>query len=85
MPNTPRPAPPLPARLPKATLPVGAALLLLLGAIVGGPVGLVLLLALAGALAWLLVTFWALTPPSGRVLRLLVVLAVALLGIMRSH
>jgi hypothetical protein len=67
--------------LPKYVPMLGALVVLFAGVIAGGVVGLVLLLALAAALGWFLALFWPMTPTSGRVLRLGVVLALVLIGI----
>jgi len=65
-------------------LPVTVAVVLLVGLAAGGVVGLVLLLALAALLGWLLAAFWPVTPPSGRLLRLAVVLGIALIGVLKA-
>ncbi len=70
--------------LPKYVLPVTSAILLLIGLIKGGVVGLVLLLAVAGALGWLLAAFWPVTPPRGRMIRLIVVLGIAVVGVLKA-
>jgi hypothetical protein len=70
--------------LPRMVLPVTVAVVLLVGLAAGGVVGLVLLLALAALLGWLLAAFWPVTPPSGRLLRLAVVLGIALIGVLKA-
>lgn len=70
--------------LPKLVLPVSSAILLLIGLIAGGIVGMVLLLAVAGVLAWLLVAFWPVTPPRGRMIRVIVVLGIAVVGVLKA-
>jgi hypothetical protein len=70
--------------LPKRVLPAAVAVVLLVGLIAGGVVGMVLLLALAGVLGWLLAAFWPVTPPAGRMLRLAVVLGLAVVGVLKA-
>jgi hypothetical protein len=70
--------------LPKLLVPMSTAVALLVGAAVGGMFGLVLLSAVAALLGWLLLAFWPVTPASGRLLRIAVVLGVALLGVLRA-
>jgi hypothetical protein len=70
--------------LPRMVLPVTVAVVLLIGLATGGVAGLVLLLALAALLGWLLAAFWPVTPPPGRLLRLAVVVGIALLGILKA-
>jgi hypothetical protein len=70
--------------LPKLVLPVTIALMLLIGLVAGGLVGLILLLALAGTLGWLLAVFWPVTPPTGRLLRMTVILAIAAAGVLKA-
>lgn len=66
--------------LPRWLIPVLCVAVLLTGLAVGGAGGLLLLLSLAAVLGWFLAAFWPVTPTSGRVLRSLVVLAVAAVG-----
>ncbi|MGQ0464309.1 MAG: DUF6703 family protein [Sporichthyaceae bacterium] len=66
--------------LPKFLIPVLCVVVLFAGLAIGGIVGLVMLLSLAGLLAWFLAAFWPVTPTSGRILRSLVVLGVAAAG-----
>jgi hypothetical protein len=70
--------------LPKRVLPVAVAIMLLAGLIAGGIVGMVLLLTLAGVLGWLLAAFWPVTPPTGRVMRMAVVLGLAVVGVLKA-
>jgi hypothetical protein len=67
--------------LPKYLPALGVLVVLFAGLIAGGVIGLLLLLALAGALGWFLAAFWPMTPTSGRVLRLSVVVALVVIGI----
>ena len=67
--------------LPKYVPALAALLVLFAGLLTGGVIGLLLLLALAGALGWFLAAFWPMTPTSGRVLRLGVVVALVVIGI----
>lgn len=68
--------------LPRFVAPIIALVVMFTGLAAGGVVGLVLLLALAGALGWFLAAFWPMTPTSGRVLRLSVVLGLVLIAIL---
>ncbi|HZE67669.1 MAG TPA: hypothetical protein VE081_13615 [Sporichthyaceae bacterium] len=68
--------------LPRFVAPIIALVVLFAGLAVGGVVGLALLLALAGTLGWFLAAFWPMTPTSGRVLRLSVVLGLVLIAIL---
>jgi hypothetical protein len=69
------------AALPKFVPALGALAVLSAGLIAGGVIGLVLLLALAGALGWFLAAFWPVTPTGGRVLRLAVVIGLVVIGV----
>ena len=70
--------------LPKRVLPITVALMLFTGLVAGGVVGLVLLLTLAAGLAWLAAAFWPVTPPAGRLLRVTLILAVAVIGVLKA-
>lgn len=67
--------------LPKYLPALAVLVVLFAGLVAGGVIGLVLLLALAAALGWFLAAFWPMTPASGRVLRLGVVIALVVVGI----
>lgn len=66
--------------LPRWLIPVFCVAMLFGGLALGGLLGLLTLLSLAGVLGWFLAAFWPVTPTSGRILRSLVVLAVAAVG-----
>lgn len=68
--------------LPRYLVPLLAVVVLFTGLAVGGVIGLVLLLSLAGVLGWFLVAFWPVTTTSGRILRSLVVVGVAAAGVL---
>jgi hypothetical protein len=68
-------------RLPRFLVPILALALLFTGLALGGVAGLLILWFLAGILGWFLIAFWPVTPTSGRVLRTLVVAAVAVAGL----
>lgn len=67
--------------LPRYVPALAALVVLFAGLIAGGVVGLVLLWALAATLGWFLAAFWPMTTTSGRVLRLAVVVALVVIGI----
>jgi len=67
--------------LPRYVPALGALVVLFAGLIAGGVIGLLLLFALAAGLGWFLAVFWPMTPTSGRVLRLAVVVALVVIGI----
>ena len=69
-------------RMPKGVLPGFVAIGLVVGLIVGGPVGLILLVLVAGLMAWLLAAFWPMLPNGGRVLRALALVAVVVVGVL---
>jgi hypothetical protein len=70
-------------RLPKGLLPAFVAIGLVLGLINGGILGLVLLVAVAGLLGWLLAAFWPMLPAGGRVLRAGALVAVIVVAVAR--
>jgi hypothetical protein len=70
----------LPAWLP----PVLAVALLLTGLAVGGWAGAIALFVLAAALGWLAVVSWPRLSAKGRVLRLAVVAAIAVIAVLRA-
>ncbi len=67
--------------LPRWVFVVGLTALLVGGLLLSNPIGGVLLLILATFIGWLLLLSWPVVAPKGRLLRLLVVLAVAGVGI----
>jgi hypothetical protein len=67
--------------LPKFVPALAALAVLFAGLALGGVIGLVLLLALAGVLGWFLAAFWPVTPTGGRVLRLAVVVGLIAIGV----
>ena len=67
--------------LPRWVFVVGLTALLVGGLLLNNPIGGVLLLILATSIGWLLLLSWPVVAPRGRLLRLLVVLAVAGVGI----
>jgi hypothetical protein len=69
-------------RLPKLLLPGFVAVGLVVGLIVGGPVGLVLLVVVAGLMAWLLAAFWPMLPTGGRLLRAAALVLVVVVGVL---
>jgi hypothetical protein len=70
--------------LPKLIPALGALAVLFAGLFTGGVIGLVLLLALAGALGWFLAAFWPVTPTGGRVLRLAVIVGLVVIGVVNA-
>ncbi len=69
-------------RMPKGVLPAFVAIGLVVGLLVGGPVGLVLLVLVAGLMGWLLAAFWPMLPNGGRILRALALAAVVVVGVL---
>jgi len=67
--------------LPKYVPALVALVVLFSGLAIGGVVGLILLLGLAGVLGWFLAAFWPMTPTGGRVLRLAVVIGLVVVGV----
>jgi hypothetical protein len=67
--------------LPRWVFVVGLTALLVGGLLLSNPIGGVLLLILATFIGWLLLLSWPVVAPKGRLLRLLVVLAVAGVGV----
>jgi len=67
--------------LPRWAFVVGLTALLVGGLLLSNPLGGVLLLILATFIGWLLLLSWPVVAPTGRLLRLLVVLVVAGVGI----
>lgn len=67
--------------LPRWAFVVGLTGLLVGGLLLRNPIGGVLLLILATFIGWLLLLSWPVVAPKGRLLRLLVVLAVAGVGV----
>jgi hypothetical protein len=70
--------------LPKYVPALAALAILFAGLTISGVVGLVLLLALAGALGWFLIVFWPVTPSGGRLLRVAVVIGLVVIGVVNA-
>lgn len=70
-------------RLPKGLLPGFVAVGLVVGLITGGVVGLVLLVAVAALMGWLLAAFWPLLPTAGRTVRAAALIAVVVVAVLR--
>ena len=68
-------------RLPRWVVLVGVALLVAGGLFLGGIVGGILLLVLAGFLGWLVALSWPVLSAPARLIRLVVVLAVAVVAV----
>lgn len=70
-------------RLPRPVVPVATLALLVLGVLAPVRLGLVALLALLGFVGWLAYLSWPVVPAGGRLLRVLMLVLVAGLGLLR--
>lgn len=71
------------SRLPKPVVPILVAVGVIGGLALGGPVGFLLLLAVAAVLGSLLRTFWPVLPPAGRVIRVSALTALVVIGLIQ--
>ncbi|MGQ0623173.1 MAG: DUF6703 family protein [Sporichthyaceae bacterium] len=71
------------ALLPKPVLPILVAVGVVAGLVLQGIAGLLILLFVVAILSWLLSAFWPMLATSGRVLRMLALVAVLTIGLLQ--